>query len=128
MQLNITFRQFGASEALRQHAQERVERVSKYLDAAGEAHVVLSLERKVHHVDITVRCGAWTIRGCDKSENMYASIDMAMDKIERQLRRHKEKVKRHHGDTWVHHQQALVQPMREPPGMSEALESEALAS
>jgi putative sigma-54 modulation protein len=128
MQLNITFRQFGASEALRQHAQEQVERVMKYLDEAGEAHVVLSLERKLHHVDISIRCGAWTVRGCDKSENMYASIDMAMDKIERQLRRHKEKVKRHHGDSWVHHQQGLVHAMHEQPGMSEGMEPGALAS
>ena len=119
MQLNITFRQFGASEALRSRAREQVERVAKYLDAAGEAHVVLSLERRLHHVDITIRSGAWTVRGCDTSENMYASIEMAMDKVERQVRRHKEKVKRHHGDAWVHHQQGLVQPLHEP---REALE------
>src|SRR5436190_4877643 len=108
MQLNITFRQFGASESLKAHAREQIERVSRYLDVAGEAHVVLSLERHLHHADITIQSGAWLLRGREKSEDMYASIDLAMDKIERQLRRYKEKLKTHHGRERVHHRQGLM--------------------
>lgn len=95
MQLNITFRQFGSSDALKAYAREKVERVNRLLDRAGEAHVVLSLERHLHHADITIHSGAWVLRGRDKSEDMYASIDLAMDKIERQLRRYKDKLKDH---------------------------------
>jgi putative sigma-54 modulation protein len=112
MQLNITFRQFGTSDALKQHAQERVERVNKLLDRAGEAHVVLSLERHLHHADITIHCGAWVLRGREKSDDMYTSIDHAMDKIERQLRRYKDKLKTHHGQERVHHRHGLMSPMR----------------
>jgi putative sigma-54 modulation protein len=108
MQLNITFRQFGSSDALKEHVREKVERVNKYLDRAGEAHVVLSLERHLHHADITIHSGSWVLRGKDKSEDMYASIDMAMDKIEAQLRKYKEKLKNHHGRERVHHRQSLV--------------------
>ena len=108
MQLNITFRQFGSSDALKEYAKEKVERVNKYLDRAGEAHVVLSLERHLHHADITIQAGAWVLRGKDKSEDMYASIDSAMDKIEAQLRKYKEKIKNHHGRERVHHRQNLV--------------------
>lgn len=112
MQLNITFRQFGASDSLKEYAREKVERVTKYLDRAGEAHVVLSLERHLHHADITIHSGSWVLRGRDKSENMYASIDMAMDKIESQLRRYKEKLKNHHGRERVHHRQGLVAQLK----------------
>jgi putative sigma-54 modulation protein len=108
MQLNITFRQFGSSDALKEYAREKVERVNKLLDRTGEAHVVLSLERHLHHADITIHSGAWVLRGRDKSEDMYASIDLAMDKIERQLRRYKDKLKTHHGKERVHHRQDLV--------------------
>ena len=97
MQLNITFRQFGSSDALKEYAKEKVERVNKYLDRAGEAHVVLSLERHLHHAEITIHSGSWVLRGREKSEDMYASIDLAMDKIEAQLRKYKEKIKNHHG-------------------------------
>ncbi|WP_404365391.1 ribosome hibernation-promoting factor, HPF/YfiA family [Corallococcus coralloides] len=108
MQLNITFRQFGASDSLKEYAREKVERVNRLLDRAGEAHVVLSLERHLHHADITIHSGAWILRGREKSDDMYASIDLAMDKIERQLRRYRDKLKSHHGKEKVHHRQDLV--------------------
>lgn len=111
MQLNITFRQFGSSDALRAYAREKVERVNRLLDRAGEAHVVLSLERHLHHADITIHSGSWVLRGREKSEDMYASIDLAMDKIERQLRRYKDKLKTHHGRERVHHRQGLINPL-----------------
>jgi putative sigma-54 modulation protein len=108
MQMNITFRQFGTSDSLKEYAREKVDRVNKLLDRAGEAHVVLSLERHLHHADITIHSGSWVLRGREKSEDMYASIDLAMDKIERQLRRYKDKLKTHHGRERVHHRQDLV--------------------
>ena len=111
MQMNITFRQFGTSDALKEYAREKVDRVNKLLDRAGEAHVVLSLERHLHHADITIHSGSWVLRGREKSEDMYASIDLAMDKIERQLRRYKDKLKTHHGRERVHHRQELVEQL-----------------
>jgi putative sigma-54 modulation protein len=112
MQLNITFRQFGSSDALKEYAKEKVDRVNKYLDRAGEAHVVLSLERHLHHAEITIHSGSWVLRGREKSEDMYASIDLAMDKIEAQLRKYKEKIKNHHGRDRVHHRQELVNQLK----------------
>ncbi|MCP3104728.1 ribosome-associated translation inhibitor RaiA [Myxococcus sp. K15C18031901] len=127
MQFNITFRQFGASDSLKEYAREKVERVNRLLDRAGEAHVVLSLERHLHHADITIHSGAWVLRGRDKSDDMYASIDLAMDKIERQLRRYRDKLKTHHGRERVHHRQDLVNHLKvrhavfEVPDAEEAL-------
>ncbi|WP_163990519.1 ribosome hibernation-promoting factor, HPF/YfiA family [Pyxidicoccus caerfyrddinensis] len=112
MQFNITFRQFGTSDSLKEYAREKVERVNRLLDRAGEAHVVLSLERHLHHADITIHSGAWVLRGREKSDDMYASIDLAMDKIERQLRRYRDKLKTHHGKERVHHRQDLVNHLK----------------
>ncbi len=95
MQTNITFRNLDATEAIKSYAREKVDRVNKYLDKASEAHVVLALERHLHHADITIHAGPFFLRGREKSEDMYASIDLAMDKIERQLKRYKEKLKSH---------------------------------
>src|SRR5712692_8134645 len=108
MQINITFRNLEATEALKEYAREKIERVNKYLDQAGEAHVVLSLERHLQHADLTIHAGTFLLRGREKSEDMYASIDLAMDKIERQLRRYKEKLKRHHGRERIHHRQEML--------------------
>lgn len=111
MQLNITFRQLDPIDSLKNYAREKVERVNKYLDKAGEAHVVLSLERHLHHADISIHSGSFLLRGREKSEDMYASIDLAMDKIEKQLKRYKEKLKHHHGKDRVHHRQETVERM-----------------
>lgn len=112
MQLNITFRQLDPIDSLKNYTREKVERVNKYLDKAGEAHVVLSLERHLHHADISIQSGSFLLRGREKSEDMYASIDLAMDKIEKQLKRYKEKLKHHHGRERVHHRQETVERLK----------------
>lgn len=112
MQLNITFRHLDPIDSLKNYAREKVERVNKYLDKATEAHVVLSMERHLHHADISIQSGSFLLRGRERSEDMYASIDLAMDKIEKQLKRYKEKLKTHHGKERVHHHQDLVEQMK----------------
>ena len=96
MQVNITFRNMFATDALRNHVHDKLARVvDKYLDKVTEAHVTLSLERYLHQADINLHAGHFHVRGKDKSEDMYASIDTAIDKIERQLKKHKERLKNH---------------------------------
>jgi putative sigma-54 modulation protein len=108
MNMNITFRHLDPIDSLKVYAQEKVERVNKYLERAGEAHVVLSVEKHLHHADIRIQSGSFIMRGREKSEDMYASIDLAMDKIEKQLKRYKEKLKQHHGRERVHHRDQLI--------------------
>jgi putative sigma-54 modulation protein len=96
MQVNITFRNMFATDALRNHCEAKLgHMVAKYLDKVTEAHVTLSLERYLHHADINLHAGTFHVRGKEKSEDMYASIDMAVDKIERQLKKYKERLKSH---------------------------------
>jgi putative sigma-54 modulation protein len=128
MQLNITFRNLNASDALKEYAQEKIERAHKYLDQTGEAHVVLMLERHLHHADITIHAGPFLLRGREKSEDMYASIDLAMDKIERQLRRYKERLKHHHGRDKVHHRQDMLTQLRVRYEVLEVPEPERVAA
>ena len=96
MQVNITFRNMFATDALRNHVQDKLQKVvDRYLDKVTEVHVTLSLERYLHHADINLHAGHFHVRGKEKSEDMYASIDMAIDKIERQVKKHKERLKTH---------------------------------
>jgi putative sigma-54 modulation protein len=95
MQVNITFRQLEPTEALKAHVKEKVRHIQRYIDRPSEAHAVLHLENLHHHADITLKAGPFFVRGRAKSEDMYASIDLAAEKIERQLKKHKEKLKNH---------------------------------
>ena len=105
MQVNITFRNMFATDALRNHCEAKLgHMVAKYLDKVTEAHVTLSLERYLHHADVQLHAGSFHVRGKEKSEDMYASIDMAIDKIERQLKKYKERLKSHKPKHEGHHQ------------------------
>jgi putative sigma-54 modulation protein len=96
MQVNITFRHLEPTEALKTHVRGRVEHVERYIDRPSEAHAVLHVENLHHHAEITVKAGRFLLRGTAKSQDMYASIDAAAEKIERQLKKHKEKLHDHH--------------------------------
>lgn len=92
MQVNITFRHLEPTEALKDHVRTRVEHVQRFVDRPSEAHAVLHVEHLDHHAEITVKAGRFLLRGTARSEDMYASIDAAADRIERQLKKHKEKL------------------------------------
>lgn len=100
MQLSVTFRHIPPSEPLKEYASAKVAHVlGKFIQGSDvEAHVVLSVERFWHLADFTISFGSTTVKAEERSEDMYSSIDLAMDKIERQVRRYKEKL-RDHGRT-----------------------------
>ena len=95
MQVNITFRHIEPTEALKAHVKDKVAHIQRYVDRPSEAHAVLHLENLQHHAEITMKAGPFSVRGRGKSEDMYASIDMAVDKIERQLKKYKERLRDH---------------------------------
>ncbi len=95
MPVNITFRHLEPTEALKTHVRDRVEHVKRYIDRPSEAHAVLHVENLDHHAEITVKTGRFLLRGTGRSQDMYASIDAAADRIERQLKKHKEKLYNH---------------------------------
>lgn len=95
MQVNITFRHLEPTEALKSHVRGRVEHVQRFFDRPTETHAVLHVENLHHHAELTVKAGRFLLRGTAKSQDMYASIDAAADKIERQLKKHKERIQDH---------------------------------
>ena len=95
MQVNITFRQLEPTEALKDHVREKLSHIQRYVDHPTEAHAVLHLENLDHHADLTMKAGSFLLRGRARSGDMYASIDLAAEKIERQLKKHKAKLKNH---------------------------------
>lgn len=97
MAVSVTFRQMEATDSLKSFAAEKVNRINKLLHKPSDAHVVLSLEKYMHKADVTVSANGLLMRGEDKSEDMYQSIDRAVEKIERQLRRYQGKLRSHKG-------------------------------
>ncbi len=96
MQIAITFRHMESSEPVRAYAEEKLARVKKYIDEPIDVQVALSVEKKIRHrAEVTIVAKGVTIKGSEETNDMYAAIDAMVDKIERQLRRYKEKLKDH---------------------------------
>lgn len=96
MQVAVTFRHMDSSEPVRSYVAEKMMRVKKYIDEPVEAQVVLSVEKKIRHkVEVTLTAKGITIKAAEQTEDMYAAIDGVIDKLESQLKRYKEKIKRH---------------------------------
>ncbi len=95
MQITTTFRHMETSEALKTYVEEKLERVQKYIDEPIVAQVFLSVEKIRHTAEITLTAKGITIKASEETNDMYAAVDTVLDKIERQLRRYKEKIKEH---------------------------------
>jgi putative sigma-54 modulation protein len=98
MQLSTTFRHMDGSQAVREYTAERLEKIKKYFHKGPiSAHAVFSVERGFHHVadlSITLPNGI-AINAKETTEDMYSSIDLAAARIERQVRKWKEKIRDH---------------------------------
>jgi len=99
MQFQVAFKQMESSEALKAYAESKIQnRVSKLINKPVLVNVTFSVDRKDH----IAHCGISGIQGADiqvqqKDENMYAAVDRLADKLEAQLKKHKEKMIRHKG-------------------------------
>lgn len=87
MQVAVTFRNIEATDALRRHAESKVQRVRKFLRRPVEAHVVLSVIKHRHVAEITVAANRMTINATEETGDLYSAIDLAMSKIERQVKK-----------------------------------------
>ena len=107
MQLEITGHNVEVTQALRAYVTEKLERLDRLFGNLISAHVVLRLERIEHTAEATVSVGGRTnhLHADAVADDMYAAIDKLIDKLARQVRRHKEKVTDHHR-TDEHHPHA----------------------
>ena len=86
MNIAITFRHLEPSEAVKQYAEEKVSKLQTFLRQPMKANVTLSLEKLDHVIEARISSGADHYQGKEQSEDMYASIDKVVDKLERQIR------------------------------------------
>ena len=94
MQVAVTFRHMETDERVKAYVKEKVEKLQKYVENPREVHVVLAVEKFRHIAEITIvgNGGAFNSQGRDNG--LHAAIDQMVDKMERQIRERREKVRR----------------------------------
>jgi putative sigma-54 modulation protein len=98
MQLSTTFRHMDASQAVREYAEEKLDKIRKYFHKEPiAAHAVFAVERGFNHVaeiNVTLPNGL-LISAKETTEDMYSSVDLAVARLERQVRKWKDKIRDH---------------------------------
>jgi len=99
MQINLTGHHVEITDSLRQYVNDKVGRLDKHFDKVSNTHVILSVENVRHKAEATVNMSGNNIFAESTEDDMYAAIDSLTDKLDRQVKKHKEKVKNHHRKT-----------------------------
>ena len=95
MQLNITGQHIEVTDALHDYVKEKIEKVQRHFDHVTTTHVVLSVEKTRQRAEATINASGATIHANSEDEDMYAAIDALSSKLDRQVIKHKEKLKDH---------------------------------
>ena len=93
MQTSVTFKNIDPSDHLKAYVSDKLDRFDKYLDNPAEANVVLAVEKFRHIAEINIAGDRLTIVGSEETNDMYSAIDMALDKLETQIKKSKQKIR-----------------------------------
>jgi putative sigma-54 modulation protein len=96
MQLKLTGHHVELTPALRTYVEKRLERVSRHFDQLIDIHVVLTVEKLEQKAEATMHVSGGNIHAVAVDANMYVAIDALADKLDRSVKKHKEKVQDHH--------------------------------
>ena len=96
MQITITGHHVEVTAALRAYVTEKLQKLERHFDRVNSVNVILNVEKLQHQAEATVNAGGRTIFAAETAKDMYASIDLLIDKLDRQVRRLKDRITDHH--------------------------------
>ena len=93
MQTSVTFKNLDPTDTLKSYVRDKLDRFDRYLDNPAEANVVLLVEKFRHIAEININGDRLTINGKEETNDMYSAIDMVLDKLEKQIKKNKQKIR-----------------------------------
>ncbi|MDX1347386.1 MAG: ribosome-associated translation inhibitor RaiA [Thiomicrorhabdus chilensis] len=95
MQINITGHHVDVTDALRDYVTEKMGKLERHFDHVTNVHVILTVEKQQQKAEATVHASGADLFAQNETDDMYASIDGLIDKLDRQIIKHKEKMSDH---------------------------------
>ena len=102
MQIELTGHHVDITPALRNFVNDKFKRLERHFDHVINSHVVLKVEKLRHHAEASLLVSRNRIFADATADNMYVAIDSLIDKLDRQIVKHKEKLKDHHNSEGAH--------------------------
>ncbi len=95
MRIQITGRQVEITQAIKDFINNKFKRLEKHFDHITHTHVILSVTKGMHTAEANLDISGAKIFAQNSEKDMYAAIDLLMDKLDRQILKHKEKLSNH---------------------------------
>lgn len=95
MQINITGHHVDLTPALRAYATEKLQRLSRHFDHVISINVILKVDNHQQQAEATVNAAGKPLFAQDSGDDMYAAIDGLSDKLDKQVRRYKDRMRSH---------------------------------
>jgi ribosome hibernation promoting factor len=96
MQIDVTGRHVDITDSLKSYVENKFQRLERHFEHINNTHVILSVEKDRQKAEATVHVNRGNLFADNEQEDMYAAIDGLIDKLDRQLKKHKEKLTDHH--------------------------------
>ncbi|MEA3412709.1 MAG: ribosome-associated translation inhibitor RaiA [Pseudomonadota bacterium] len=96
MQINLTGHHIDITSAMRDYVHDKFDRLERHFTRVIDAHVILTVEKLRHKAEASMLVSGNRLFADAVEDDMYAAIDGLVDKLDRQVVRHKEKLKDHH--------------------------------
>lgn len=96
MRINLTGNHLEVTPALREYVRDKFARVERHFDHATAIHIILAVEKQRHKAEAELHVSGANLFADAEHDDMYAAIDLMMDKLDRQVKKHKEKLTDHH--------------------------------
>jgi putative sigma-54 modulation protein len=111
MKIQVRGRNMDTTDALKDYIGKRLGKLDKYIDNLGDAQVTMAVERGFHRIEVTIPINGMILRGEESTGDMYASTDLVVEKLEKQIEKYKGKLQKR-GARYVNDQ-------RKPPAVPE---------
>ncbi len=102
MSLNITGRNLEITPAIREFVETKIARVTRHFDQVIDTHVILSIEPQKHNAEVTLRVRGKDIHCEASNPDLYAAIDLLIDKADRLVIKYKSKQQGHNAESIKH--------------------------
>lgn len=96
MHITLSGHHVDITDALRDYVHEKLDRIERHFDKITGAQVILSVEKLTHKAEATLHVVGNDLFADAEHEDMYAAIDALTDKLDRQIKKHKEKLNDKH--------------------------------
>lgn len=92
MKITVRGKNMDITPALRDYVEKRLSKLEKYSEYLQDGNATLSVTKERHRIEVTIPVNGWLLRGEEETEDMYSSVDLVVEKLEKQINKYKTKI------------------------------------